>query len=143
MKRLAVVFGCLAVTLAACGGSSEAGGAKGQFISQGDVICRETISTASSIGAGSDTPTLEKARNAWAQAFQKLDTLTVPKDTEAKALEFKANVHNVALTADEAYQASLVGNQQRVRKAADDLANSRKKAAKTAKEYGFKVCSQL
>ncbi|MDQ6909565.1 MAG: hypothetical protein M3Z84_02075 [Actinomycetota bacterium] len=133
----------MAVTLAACGGSSEPGGAKAQFIAQGDVICRETMATVSSIGSGSDTPTLEKARNAWAQAFQKLDRLTVPTDTEAKALEFKANVHNVALTADEAYQASLVANQTRARKAVDDLANSKKQAAKTAKEYGFKVCSQL
>ncbi len=144
MKRLAVLFGCLAVALAACGSDSAAGGAKGQFISQGDVICRDTIATVSSIGSGTDTPTLERARDAWAQAFQKIDTLAVPKDTEAKALEFKANVHNAALTADEAYQASLDGgSQQRVQKALQDLATAKKQAGKTAKDYGFRVCSQL
>ncbi|MDQ6927650.1 MAG: hypothetical protein M3159_03180 [Actinomycetota bacterium] len=144
MRRLAVVFGCLAVALAACGGDSSAGGAKGQFISQGDAICRDTIATVNSVGSGTDTATLQKASDAWAQTFQKLDTLAVPKDTEAKALEFKANVHNAALTADEAYQASLDGgSSQRVQKAVQDLAAAKKQAGKTAQDYGFKVCSQL
>jgi hypothetical protein len=134
----------LAVALSACGSDSAAGGAKGQFITQGDVICRETTATLSPIGSGTDTATVQKIRDAWAQAFQKLDGLTVPNDAEAKGLEFKANVHNAALTADEAYQASLEGgSQQRVQKALQDLAAARKQAAKTAKEYGFKVCSQL
>jgi hypothetical protein len=133
----------LAVALAACGGDSAAGGAKGAFISQGDAICRDTIAMVNSVGSGSDTPTLEKARDGWAQTFQKFDAIPVPHDAEAKGLEFKANIHNAALTADEAYQASLAGNQERVRNAAEVLATVKKQAGKTAKEYGFKVCSQL
>jgi hypothetical protein len=145
VKRLAVTLSGLAlvVSLAACGGDSEAGGAKGQFIAQGDVICSEGIERVDAINPGTDTATLEKVRDAWRQMWDQIDALPVPKDGEAKALEFKSGVHNMSLTAEAAVQASMIGGQQKVDNTLQILAASTKKAGEVADDYGFKVCSQL
>ena len=145
MKRLAVTLSGLAVvvSLAACGGDSEAGGAKGQYISQGDVICGEGIEQVDSINPGTDTATLEKVRDAWRQMWDQLNVLPVPHDGEAKALAFKSAVHNMSLTTEAAVQASMIGDQQKVERTLQVLAGSTKQAGDVADEYGFKVCSQL
>jgi ABC-type glycerol-3-phosphate transport system substrate-binding protein len=143
VKRLAVTFGFLAVLLAACGGNGAPGAAKAAYIAQGDVICRNTITAVSSIGAGTDTATLEKARDAWNQANDKFTALAVPQEDQDKALVFTAGIHNVTLTAEDAVQGSIVGDEQRVQKSLQTEATSKKQAGEAAKTYGFKVCSQL
>jgi hypothetical protein len=144
VRRLAVTLSGLAllVSLAACGGDSEAGGAKGQYITDGDAICNDTNSELAAVGTGSDTATLEKIRDAMARAYERLNALPVPADDEARALQFVAEVHNAALTMEAAVQASIINDQAKVQKSLADFQASTERVTKVAKDYGFKVCSQ-
>lgn len=144
MRRLVVTFGLLAVLLAACGGSSSESGEKKQFISKGDAFCTSAKTAMASAGSATDTATLDKVHDAWAQLYDQLKGLPVPQQGFETANNFVAEVHNAALTADGAAQASKVDNNQaKVTKYLSDLDAQKSRTAKTAGDYGFKTCNQL
>lgn len=96
-----------------------------------------------SIGAGTDTATLEKARDEWQKSYDTLKAIPVPAEDDAIALAFVAAVHNASLTSEDAVQASMIGDQQRVQSAVRDRTEAAAQAGKFAKTYGFKTCSEL
>jgi tetrahydrodipicolinate N-succinyltransferase len=137
---------CFALLLAACGGSNSAGGAKKRYIEQADAICSNTLSQLNQPGGDPlSTPVLQKANAALTDAYNKLTALPKSTEDDETLNNFLAQVHNLVLTSDAAVQDSMLqsGATQRVTADLQSLDAAKKAAASTAKDYGFKTCSQL
>lgn len=128
----------------ACGGSEgEPGGAKGAYIARVDPACEKAIQQASALGNGTDTATLEQANANWRALWETGKSLPIPSEDEDLGFRFLAGLNNISLSAETAYQASIINDQATVQKGLAGEADSRKGTAEAAKDYGFKECDKL
>jgi len=131
--------------MAGCGtgGGSKPGGAKAAYITRADVICKDVFAKSTGIGNGKDQATAQKQAELWQSANTRLKALPIPGESVEQARQFVTDTENLSLSYTAAGEALQFNDQARLTKYYNDIANIKKEAAKTAKEYGFVECTAI
>jgi hypothetical protein len=131
--------------LAGCGGDGdeEPGAEKQRYIEQSDAVCRKTFAEANGIGTGRDQQTAQRLADVWAPAAEELKALPVPRESLELAEQFTTDVENLSLTYVHAARSAELNDQADVDEAFRDVDLIKDRAAETADEYGYEVCSQI
>ncbi len=129
--------------LAGCSSDEKPGAEKERYIEQSDAICRDTFSQAAGVGSGRDQATAQKAADIWAAGAAKLKALRIPKESEEQASQFVTDFENLSLSYVQAARSAELNDQADVDEAYRDVDMIKRRAAKTADEYGYDVCKNI
>ncbi len=147
MVRSRLVGGLtLAVVLAAlagCGGDgNEPGAAKAAYIKASDAICRETFQNTRSL-TGRDQQTAEKASEEWSKAYDRLNAIPIPGETEDLAKQFVTDINNLSMSYTAAARALALNQQDKANRAFDDVTAIKTRSARVANDYGYEDCAGI
>lgn len=129
--------------LAGCGGDGdEPGAAKQAYIEASDVVCRETFDKTSSL-TGRDQQTAEKASEEWSKAYDRLNSIPIPGETEDLAKQFVTDINNLSMSYTAAARALALNQQDKANKAFDDVTTIKARSARVANDYGYEDCAGI
>jgi len=132
------------LTVAGCSsGGGAPGGAKGTYITKSDAICADVFAKAKSLGNAQDQATAQKQSDLWQDANNRLKALPMPGESVELARQFVTDTENVSLSYTAVAEAYQFNDQARVTRYNNDIANIKKAAAKSAKEYGYRDCTTI
>ncbi|MGI8807399.1 MAG: hypothetical protein ACR2KK_06090 [Acidimicrobiales bacterium] len=130
----------IALTAGACGAGGDDGvatGAKGQYVSQIDPICKELQPKVGELGQDP-----EKQAADIEAAVMKMKAIPVPKEDDQQAKLYIAAMENLYLSLQDVDQSRRVNDQPRATKALAGAKTNDETAAKAAKAYGMVECAQ-
>ena len=129
--------------LSGCGGDEKPGAEKARYIEQSDAICRDALAQAAGIGSGRDEQTGRKGAEVWGATAEKLKALPVPRESLEQAQQFVTDVENLSLAYTQVARSAALNDQADVDEAFRDIDLIKNRAAETAEEYGFEVCTNI
>jgi hypothetical protein len=169
LSRIAPLLAVLVLSLAACGGSGDAGEttvapvtnagptpSKAAFIRQGDAVCREILKEAekideqaAAIGASdlSNENTQRTAARIWSEQIaltrkfkNKLEALGAPEGAENEVSELVATLEKAIALGDQIRTQLAAGQITDTATYVEEYANVVAEGNQQAQSFGFKVC---
>jgi hypothetical protein len=138
-----VALALVLAAVAGCGGDGDdPGAAKQQYIEQSDAICRETFQKTSGLTAR-DQQTADRASQEWASAFDRLNAIPIPGETEDLAKQFVTDVNNLAMSYTAAARALELNQQDKANEAFAEADMIKRRAAERADDYGYVDCREI
>ena len=129
----------VALLAGACGSGGDDGvtGAQAKYIAQVDPICKDLQGKVHDLGSnpGQQAKDIEDAVN-------RIRSVQKPRDNSEQADVYIAAMQNLYIALQDVDQSRQVNDQPRAQRALDTAKTNDQKAAKAAKDYGMKVCSQ-
>jgi hypothetical protein len=133
----------LPAMLAGCGGGGAPGAEKARYIVQSDAICGEVFAQAAAAGTAHDKATADKLADVWGRGSDRLKAMEPPSESVELARQFVTDVENIGLSYVAASRALELNDQAKAERDFNDVSMIKSRAAKTAKDYGYKVCRQI
>lgn len=129
--------------LVACTSKEKPGAAKVKYINESDAICRDFLAQAASAGTAKDQATAEKQASIYQDGANKLKAPTPPTESVELARQFTTDVENLSLGYTAAARSLALKDQAKVDRYFGEVDLIKKRAAATAKEYGYNDCTRI
>jgi len=131
------------LAVAGCSSSNKPGGAKAAYITKADAVCKDVFAKATSIGNGKDQATAQKQADLWQEANTRLKAVPLPGESVEQARQFVTDTENLSLAYTAAANSIAAGFPPKAESYFTQAAQTKKDAAKVAKEYGFSECTAI